>query len=161
MGTSTSIALAVLAMFTVAVLTQPPPPTEGINIGIGDLDIRFPLTVSQCEPVLIYYNSTGAGYISIWTSAYGSSRDLVHLNFPIGIGYIVWICNIPAGYIFVAGTEHHHNFLVQPGPSSCLGDVTTTYSYATYLTTAFQSYTSNAPNTTSFFHGPGYAATYV
>jgi len=49
-----------LGILASTVLAQPSPPSQGIQIGNSDLgawDIRFSSTVTQCEPVPIYYNS--------------------------------------------------------------------------------------------------------
>ena len=139
----------VLATLAVTVLTQPPP--EGIRLtnppGFDDIDVFFPLTVSQCEPVFVYYDSPiGLGFgISTIFEEY---TDLVVFYMPPGVGYFEWICNIPAGYTIIV--DSIHVFVVQPGPSSsCLADITTTYSYASYATSAFRSFTAHAANTTS------------
>jgi hypothetical protein len=141
--------VTVLVAFAVTVLTQPPP--DGIRLpnplGFDNIDVFFPLTVSQCEPVFVYYNTpVGLGFgISTIFQEY---TDLVVFYIPPGVGYFEWICNIPAGYtIIVLGS---YVFVVQPGPSSsCLADITTTYSYASYATSAFRSYTAHPANTTS------------
>ena len=50
--TTTILALVALA--------HPSPPAEGLQIGRPSVgwDVRFPLTITQCEPVFMYYNNT-------------------------------------------------------------------------------------------------------
>ena len=151
MKTATLFCLAILAALPVAVLTQPSPPSEGIQLAL-DYDVRFPLTIAQCEPVLIYYNTTNlGGYIYnviLFSHTSGSSQEVARLIAPVGVGYLEWICNIPAGHGFRVFGFYERFLVVQAGSSSsCLRALTTTYSYARYATTALQSYTSNPPST--------------
>ena len=149
--TTFSTLLAVLA--TAVVRAQPSPPAQGIQLGNTDIingyDIRFPLTVTQCEPVFIYYDTTarGAGTVSIgFVAAEQYNPMFLEIAIPSGTGYIEWFCNIPAGYSFGVWGYHAYYLVVQPGSSSgCLTDITTTYARASYMTTVFQSYTSNSP----------------
>ena len=147
MKTAALFCLAILAALPVTVLTQSPPTdSEGIQLARVN-DIRFPLTVAQCEPVLIYYNvnTTGGSHLFLHSA---SSELLAHLAIPVGVGYLEWVCNIPAGHGFRVSAYYEQYFVVQAGSSSsCLRALTTTYSYVNYATTAFQSYTSNAPST--------------
>jgi len=127
------------------VLGQIARPTEGYyigNVGVG-IDVIFPLSIVQCEPVLIYYNNPTTVQFFVDFYTHDNSR-LLSLDFPPGAGYLDWICDIPAGYTFFASAVTSQTFTVQPGSSSaCLGDITTTYSYAFYHTTYFQSYTQH------------------
>jgi hypothetical protein len=108
------------------------------------------LTVTQCEPVPIYYNSTTAEYAIFFNYGTPDTNTFLSIPIPIGAGYIEWICNVLAGYGFYAVYYSLHYFvIVQPGSSACLHDVTTTYPDATYRTTVFQSYTAQAPITTA------------
>jgi hypothetical protein len=152
--TSYTVARAIfLGILASTVLAQPSPPSQGIQIGNPDLgawDIRFSLTVTQCEPVPIYYNSTTAEYAIFFNYGTPDTNTFLSIPIPIGAGYIEWICNVPAGYGFYAVYYSLHYFvIVQPGSSACLHDVTTTYPDATYRTTVFQSYTAQAPITTA------------
>ena len=143
MKTATLFSLAILAALPVAVLTQPSPPAEGIQLS-ATLDVRFPVTVAQCEPVLIYYHTIDTYNVRIYS---GRSQLVASLLIPVGIGYLEWVCNIPAGYGFRVEGWYERSFVVQPGSSSaCLRTLTTTYSYMSYATTAFRSYTGNPPS---------------
>ena len=142
-------ALAILlSAFAMTVQPQPSPPTQGIQLASTD-DVRFPLTISQCEPVFIYYNVDTPGYslvISTIVDDINAIIYLLRLNIPLGSGYLEWICNIPAGYSFLVEGSYTYIFVVQPGSSSsCLRDITTTYAYASYATTFFRSFTANPP----------------
>ena len=106
---------------------HPTPPTQGIQLGIPEMgvDIRFPLTVSQCEPVLIYYNTQHIHddlYPALlnFTSPTDHQSFLV-LDFPLGAGYMEWICNIVAGYSFLVSSHITHQYFVASGSSAlCL-----------------------------------------
>ena len=167
MRTVTRCAFAAFqAILVSTVMSQPLAPTQGIQFSDSDLfDIRFPLSVSQCDPVLIYHNTTGPSFIGIDTTIPAEPLRLcrlVTLNIPTGIGYLVWICDIPAGYTFTAEYSFRRFYVVQPGSSSsCLQNVTTTYADAEYLTSDFATYTANAPHTTSPSIPTEQLATYV
>jgi len=109
------------------------------------VDIIFPVSIVQCEPVLIYYNITDTDQIGVgFFTPDLYSYSFLRLYFPVGVGYLDWICDIPAGYTFTAFCDFEQTFTVQPGSSSaCLGDITTAYSYVSYLSTYFQSYTQH------------------
>jgi hypothetical protein len=158
-----------LAILAEIVLGQPSPPAQGIQLWLVDrslgVDARFPLTVTQCEPVFIYYNNT---YSIAASDTFGgvALNPAFHLPyflifyFPPGVGYIEWICNIPAGYSFWVRANLNYPIVVQPGSSSfCLRDITTTYRHATYSTAYFQSYTAGPP--TSLAPLSFYLATYA
>jgi hypothetical protein len=126
-----------LAVLVVAVMTigQPTPPTEGYQMGSPlDYDLIMPLSVAQCEPVLMYYNITNVFYsepptLFFFSASLGTAVTFVTFGFLNPIGYLEWICNIPAGAEFVAAFGMANLYTVQPGSSSaCLGNVTTTYS---------------------------------
>jgi hypothetical protein len=146
--------LFIFLILAAIVLAQPSPPALGIQIGSprGGYDIRFPITVTQCEPVLIYYNVTTASF-SVYLVNAEFTRDLLRIGpIPFGVGYIEWICNIPAGTGFWAAQYYAYYIVVQPGPlSSCLHNVTTTYQYAEYATTVLASYTARPPITATPF----------
>ena len=146
------IFLAILAAITV--LAQPPNPAHGIQLSdftrYPGWDVRFPLTVTQCEPVFIYYNKTFsniAGTIGLRNQRPPEFDVFLLLGpLPLGVGYIEWICNIPANYGFWVISPLFYNVVVQPGSiSSCLRPITTTYQYATYNMTAFTAYTASPP----------------
>jgi hypothetical protein len=125
-----------------------------------DLDIRFPLTVAQCEPIRIYYNSSTTDNYGIvfFTPDF---TTILRITAPIGVGYLEWICDIPAGHGFWVVYYFAYYASVQPGSSSgCLGTITTTYAHASYNTTAFQSYTALSP-TMTFTIPLSNSATYV
>jgi hypothetical protein len=160
--------MAVLATTITATLGQAvPPPSEGYQLGGPvnpsdpggpSFDIIMPLTVTQCDPVLIYYN------ITAWNAANGGPLDLllsnpsltsdfafVTIQLPSSdIGYLTWTCNIPAGENFYASavspvseTLAYATFTVKSGSSSaCLGPLTTYTSMLQYDTTVFASYTA-------------------
>jgi hypothetical protein len=151
--------LLIFLILAAIVLAQPSPPAQGIQIASGPpdfgIDVRFPLTVTQCEPVFIYYNNTSGSTVNVYLST--NIQNLLDIYpIPVGAGYIEWICNIPAGYNFWAsanrvGTQVYPrrwcHVVVQPGLlSSCLHDVTTTYRYASYFTTDFEFYTAHPPD---------------
>src|SRR5580704_12484463 len=73
-------------------------PTEGYNLCAPTFacELIMPSTVAQCEPVLIYYNITEPGiYVDLLTPDTGII--FLFLYTPLGIGYLEWICDIPAG----------------------------------------------------------------
>ena len=145
----TSIQAVFLIVLAATVLAQPSPQMQGIQLGNLSLgvDFRFPETVTQCEPVLMYCDTIRVGY-----SLYLLTPDnYVFLRIPIpnGTRYIEWICDIPAGYGFTASYYSRAYFVVQPGlSSSCLRNITTTYASGRYDTAVFQSYTAEPPNKT-------------
>jgi hypothetical protein len=131
------------------VLAQPSPPAQGIQIGAPSFgaDIRFPLTVTQCEPVFTFYSISTSSLLVYLVTPDLNSYVLTIGPIPVGVGYFEWLCKIPAGYGFWAfGGYSSYYIVVQPGPlSSCLHNITTTYQYAQYNTTAFESYTTRTP----------------
>ena len=150
-------------------LSQPSPPAEGIQIGnpLDGWDVRFPLRITQCEPVFIYYNNTnytdaGVGFRTLDSLV---TRDLLLFigPFPLGVGYFEWICNIPADLAFYAFAGVFYRIVVQSGPiSSCLGVMTTTNPLVFYETTNFVTFTASRPITTlPFYMSPTRLATYV
>ena len=151
------LSLAVAAAFTVDVLTQPAQPTQAVQLS-RLYDVRFPSTVSQCQPALIYRDTPESYAPHIYAMESGVSRTLIRLTIPRGIGYLEWICNIPTGHTFVVLNSYAHVLSDQPGSSSaCLGNITATYAYVDYETTAFRSYTAHPANPTApdiaAFHG--------
>jgi hypothetical protein len=157
--------LLLFLILATIVLAQPSPPAQGIQIGdpLLGVDIRFPLTVTQCEPVFIFCNITivsSSDYFVYLQSPDFNSILLYIGPTPLGVHYFEWVCNIPAGYGFWAGHFGLFYVIVQPGPSSsCLHNVTTTYQYASYSTVAFASYTAGLPITTTSSFPPGFLAT--
>jgi hypothetical protein len=146
--------VALLLVLAVTVLTQPSPPMPGVQLGTPELgiDFRFPSTVSQCEPVLIYYNITNpGGRNTVWFSTLDNNYLLYISPFPLGAGFFEWICNIPAGYGFAVFNDKVYFVVVQQGTSSsCLGNITTTHAYASYTLPIFETYTAQPPNTTLY-----------
>ena len=155
MRTATFFTQAVfLLVFATTVLAQ------AIQLSnVGDLDVRFPLTVAQCERIRIYYNITRE-VEGIFILAPGDAAGVLRIHVPPGIGYIEWICDIPSGHGFYVSFVQSYYLVVQPGSSSCLGQVTTTYDYLEYFTANFQSYTALSP-TTTVLNPYASAATYV
>ena len=151
-ATALAFSTCLAALTSLTVWAQPSPPTEGVQLGLPDegIDFRFPLNVTQCEPVFMYYNLTPSSpsyYLGIRDTNF---TEVIGIEVPIGIGYIEWICNIPAGHGFIADFVKQMFYVVQPGSlSSCLHNVTTTYPYAPYYPTRFASYTANSRATTT------------
>ena len=155
--------LFVFLILAAIVLGQPSPPALGVQIGYprDGYDIRFPLTVTQCESVFIFYNFTSRDPQSLHfiQPDYNIFLDIGPFSPEdiTGVGYIEWICNIPADYAFWAGFSGYlrtpvyvvHPVVVQPGSlSSCLHNVTATYQYAVYYPSNLFSYTARPLATT-------------
>jgi hypothetical protein len=163
---------------TTATLGQAVPPLEGRQFGSlinnsdpggPSYDIIMPLTVSQCDPVLIYYN------ITAWNAANGDDPALflsiyspelysiLNIELPSSdVGYLAWTCNIPAGEYFFAFSQGgvFVGYAVQPGSSSaCLGPLTTYTSLLQYDTGIFASYI--AASHTSITLPSDFASAYV
>jgi hypothetical protein len=98
----TATLLSSLAVLAATVLAQPSPPAEGIQLSTA-YDVRFPLTVSQCEPVFIYYNTTGTYslYICAPAGTTGTFTTKAVITILVSIGYLEWTCHISAGLAFV------------------------------------------------------------
>ena len=151
--TMTTMHLA-LAIFAVtlgawAVLGQPSP-SQGLQLnggnGGGPFDTIWPLTATQCEPFLIYFDSTGSDFATVNVIFTPDGTALATFLFPARTNaYLDWICNIPAGQTFYASfppTQIYYT--VQSGPiSACLGALSTTYSNLFFSTGVFQTYTSH------------------
>ena len=115
-------------------------------------DIRFPITVAQCEAAFIYYNTSTIGnrVDFLRPDIARPSLDDIFLSIliPRGIGYLEWVCDIPEGHSFFVAHTRGYYLVVGPGSSSCLHNVTATYADASYNTTLFVSYTMNPPRPT-------------
>ena len=157
------VAFAILALVALA---QPSPPAEGIQLGNPSIgwDVRFPLTITQCEPVFIYHNNSytllgGVGFVTP-----DGEYFLFVGPFPLGAGYFEWVCNIPANTALVVFSDIYYPVVVQLGQSisSCLGAMTTTNIRASYVTSVFTTFTASRPITTSttYFISPTELATY-
>ena len=147
--------LAVISSLAIAVATttlvygQFTIPAQGYNIGapVYGVFIFVPLTVTQCEPVLVYYHFSDDILLMQFTTP-DNIQNFLNISFPPGAydafappGYLVWNCNIPAGDSFILNGVQ--SYTVQPGSSSdCLGNLYTTYPLASYDTSAFESYTT-------------------
>jgi hypothetical protein len=99
------------------VLAQPSPPAQGIQLGapLEGCDIRFPLAVTQCEPVFIFYDvpitSSGSLFfvsISFLTTESIYRQVLTFGPFSVGVGYLEWVCNIPASYGFWVNNSYDY-----------------------------------------------------
>jgi hypothetical protein len=148
-----ALAAVLAATNFIALGQQPTHPAQGDDIGDPsfDWDVILPSSVTQCEPFLIYYNTTvyptnTSLVMDITTPNYRTI--LITFTFPPhSIGYLDWICNIPSGYSFIAETfSYPQYYTVQNGSSSdCLGNITaTSNAFYDYQTSVFQSYTQNA-----------------
>ena len=109
------------------------------------------VAVTQCEPVLIYYNMASDRYnLSLLMSDF---YEFLRIPVPSGTGYIEWTCNIPRGYGLyglVASNYRQYYLVVKPGrQSSCLRNLTRTYPSASYATSVFSSYTGHPPSSRS------------
>jgi hypothetical protein len=137
----------------------------GVQLGFPEFgdDIRAQFTATQCEPFLIYYNTSRGAITPVVVGSPEMRDDLIFFPIPaanVTNGYLEWICDIPAGYSFILSRFSDRYYVVRPGStSSCLQDVTATHQYAHYVTTAFQSYTAHPPNTTT--PSLGISATFV
>jgi hypothetical protein len=93
--------------------------------------------MTQCEPFLVYYNITVpvSPFIAFYTPDLAGNALLTLLPPASAIGYIDWICNIPAGHGLIIGVRdppstpggvlRTENYVVQSGTSSsCLVDLT-------------------------------------
>jgi hypothetical protein len=124
------------------------------DLGGPSYDLIMPLTVAQCQPVLIYYNFAAAaaaqetGFFDpnfiLFTPG---GLILVAFTFPNKVGYLEWICNIPANETFYAQSLGNSAtvqawYTVQPGPSTCLGPLTPSYIPDIYYGTVFSAYTA-------------------
>ena len=142
--------LVLLAILSVTILAQPSRPTDALQIGdpSAGFDVRFPVTVSQCEPVLIYFNviGLGEGYIGFDAPDEGPYNFLIRMQLPrYSFGYMKWICNIPAGYRFLVYNTLQYYVNVQAGPSSCLGNITTRLCQGVGITSLDFSHTPRIP----------------
>jgi hypothetical protein len=155
MGPGLSLAtFVVVASVTPVALSQ----LEGIALLDSPNYIILPLAATQCQPFLIFYNVTAPDAGALWLL---SPQDVVEfgrefgvgfasIDIPVGTGYLLWICNIPAGDAFIAqyvnmdGIEY---IVQQSGNSSCLGNVTASFSSSgiSYNIPEFLSYTTSAP----------------
>jgi hypothetical protein len=159
-------------VFMATALGQTAPPSTGYQMG-GPVrypdssegpwvDVIMPMTITQCEPVLIYYNVsawTGAGPIRLYLQTPTiESPNFLYLEFPYGsVGYLQWICNIPGGQGFIASVEPLYiepdqYFLVEVGSSSaCLGHLEPSYdTHLQYSTTEFDVYTTESFSSINF-----------
>src|ERR1700731_991082 len=119
-------ALAMSAIAILAAVARPlAPPATGWMIFQNSNTYIFPFTATRCEPFYIFYNATDGNFLNFYDATL--SHTLFIITFPKGTGYLEWICDIPAGFVFNAGNVI--DYTVQAGSSSdCLGDITTTYS---------------------------------
>jgi hypothetical protein len=145
--------LLLLSALTVVTFGQSPP-TEGYQLSFpnSSYEIIMPLTITQCEPVYIYYNiaSDPSAYNLLdFITADSAGDTIMEFDFPSPTGYLEWICDIPAGYSFIAWGDFMQFYTVQAGSSSdCLGNITTTYSIMDYATIPFRLYTELSPTLT-------------
>ena len=155
-STLKALLLVVCTGLFTTIRSQSVHPAQGIQLGNprAGVDIVIPASMTQCESVLVYYNITVpvSPFIAFYTTnLVGDALLTLH---PPGsaTGYIDWVCNIPAGHGLIVGVRdlpdipdgvlRTQNYVVRSGTSSsCLVDLTATYSVAGYGTN-FPSYTS-------------------
>ena len=155
-STLKALLLIICTGFFTTIQSQSVHPAQGIQLGNprAGVDIVIPASMTQCESFLVYYNITVpvAPFIAFYTT--NLAGDALLTLHPPGsaTGYIDWVCNIPAGHGLTIGVRdlpgtpggvlRTQNYVVQSGTSSsCLVDLTATYSIAGYGTN-FPSYTS-------------------
>jgi hypothetical protein len=137
---------------------------EGVQLGQSGLfDLIVPLTATQCEPFLIYYDMRRYSYLPSpapqvlglegANSVFEDTPDgFLEIFFPPDVGYMSWTCNIPAGQTFRTSGAQSLVYVVQNGTSAdCLGNVRTTYQYVAYQTSSWASYTKYPAEYTSSF----------
>ena len=138
---------AALATLTTLILTTTaaePPTTGWLYIDRNNGRFIFPFTAAQCESFDIYYNSTVEHIFHFYDSTTPDPLfTLLTFRIPPGVGYVEWICNIPANIAFKVDYGVL-DYVVQAGSSSaCLGDLNTTYSILPYAIPNFASFTRN------------------
>jgi len=110
------------------------------------------LSLTQCEPVLIFYDSERTDLLPLFFST-PDNVEIGTVWVPKGSGYLDWVCIIPAGQSFLLAVDvQYYYYTVQPGPSSaCLGSTDAqhklTYKPSVYSTYTSHSYTANAATT--------------
>jgi hypothetical protein len=170
-GSRHCLVLSVLwTAFSATICAQSlPSRPEGVQLGdpANGLDITVSPSMTQCEPFLVYYNitSTSSPFIAFYRSdVLGHALLTLHPPAPAA-GYIDWTCNIRAGHSLVVavrsnGTLRGLDYIVRSGIlSSCLTDVTTTYSLVAYGP-EFRSFTSAGAGyfgSASYSYEHGYA----
>ena len=128
------------ALFT-TIRSQSTHPAQGIQLGNprAGINIVIPASMTQCESFLVYYNITAlvSPHIALYTPDLVGDALLTLLPPGSAIGYIDWVCNIPAGHGLIVGVRdlldtgvlRTQNYVVQSGTSSsCLVDLTATRS---------------------------------
>src|ERR1700731_1961265 len=107
-------ALATLAFAILATAATPLAPTTGWLVDYGDNPrYVFPFAATECEPFHIFYNTTADGYaFSFSFRDPPLTHDFFNIGIPKGIGYVEWICNIPAGIAFHVNAPL--DYVVQP-----------------------------------------------
>ena len=124
--------------------------SQGYQLGdpVGGISVLFPLTVTQCDAVVVFYNVTTSDQVPVLLHPpddVDGRAPFLTLTPPSGAGYLVWHCTVPAGNRFIASATRSHAFTVQAGPSSiCLGDLSVDTAIARYDTRVFHSLTRRA-----------------
>jgi hypothetical protein len=117
--------------------------SQGYQLGdpIGGISVVFPLTVAQCDAVVVFYNVTISDQVPILLYPPNDSSPFLTITPPNGAGYLVWRCTIPAGSSFIVSATRSHTFTVQHGTSSiCLGDLSADGAIARYDSNVYQSF---------------------
>jgi hypothetical protein len=126
--------LVVVVAFFTGTQGQLAPPTDSAAIigpfGTTNDTIIMPMSVAQCESLSIFYRLLS---MDLNFQALPSFETFINITVPTGTGYLEWICNIPAGQQFLAPGDAAYT-VHNGSSSSCLGNLTTTYSLASYST---------------------------
>ena len=122
--------------------------SQGYQLGdpVGGISVLFPLTVTQCDAVVVFYNVTTSDRVPVLLHPPDDgAAPFLTFTPPSGAGYLVWHCTVPAGSSFIASATRSRAFTVHAGPSSiCLGDLSVDTAIARYDTSVFQSLTRRA-----------------
>jgi hypothetical protein len=116
---------------------------QGYQLGdpMRGISVVFPLTVAQCDTVVVFYNVTISDKVPVLLYPPHDSSPLLTITPPRGAGYLVWRCTIPAGSSFVVSAVRSHTFTVQRGTSSiCVGDLSVDEAIARYDSDVYRSF---------------------
>jgi hypothetical protein len=112
-------------------------PSDGI-------EIYFPVAVTQCDPVTIFFNITTGDRNNLDLYSPDETLPFFTLTLPKGVGYVTWTCTVPAGKTFIASNYAQFIYTVQPADGSwCLRDHRVNSRVAQYATKIFSSYTAH------------------
>jgi hypothetical protein len=140
--------IAFLIVYASRALGQPAP-SQGIALNDNPNYVILPTTATQCQPFYIFYNVTAPDNAALWLLSPSDGDYFANITIPLGTGYLIWTCNIPAGASFITQYVEEIEYVVQSGDSSCLGNVTKSYTGLTYYSPDFMSYTATTVATLS------------